>query len=150
MSESESESESELLYDWRFTANQFVLATNPLRPTARIFIFQLNICGYSPYVTSCLRRRWVYRLQLLSLASTLFSGPSPTGIMYIFYCLWFETPQTWRSRFPSPRHRVTRLYPQALGSFFIASCDDPCLNLSLSLSWVLCYDRRSVGQSLLK
>jgi hypothetical protein len=24
--ESESESESELLYDWRFTANQFVLA----------------------------------------------------------------------------------------------------------------------------
>jgi hypothetical protein len=34
----------------RFTANQFVLATSPLRPTTRIFIFQLNICGYSPYV----------------------------------------------------------------------------------------------------
>jgi hypothetical protein len=26
----ESESESELLYDWRFTAHQFVLATKPL------------------------------------------------------------------------------------------------------------------------
>jgi hypothetical protein len=31
----ESESESELLYDWRFTANQFVSATNPLRLTTR-------------------------------------------------------------------------------------------------------------------
>jgi hypothetical protein len=29
-------SQSELLYDWRFTANQFVLAPSPLRLTARI------------------------------------------------------------------------------------------------------------------
>jgi hypothetical protein len=29
--------ESELLYDWRFTANQFVLASSPLRPTTRFF-----------------------------------------------------------------------------------------------------------------
>jgi hypothetical protein len=29
-----SSSESELLYDWRFTANQFVLAPSPLRLTA--------------------------------------------------------------------------------------------------------------------
>jgi hypothetical protein len=35
----ESESESELLYDWRFTANQFVFATSPSRPTARNFYF---------------------------------------------------------------------------------------------------------------
>jgi hypothetical protein len=58
-------SESELLYDWRFTANQFVLATSPLRPTTRIFIFQLHTCGYSPYVTSSLTRGWLCRLQLL-------------------------------------------------------------------------------------
>jgi hypothetical protein len=32
-----SESESELIYDWRFTANQFVLATSPLRLTTSIF-----------------------------------------------------------------------------------------------------------------
>jgi hypothetical protein len=31
------ESESELLYDWRFTANQVVFAPGPLRLTARIF-----------------------------------------------------------------------------------------------------------------
>jgi hypothetical protein len=39
----ESESESELLYDWRFTANQFVLAPSPLRLTTRDFFFQLNL-----------------------------------------------------------------------------------------------------------
>jgi hypothetical protein len=59
---SESESESELLYDWRF---QFVLATSPLRLTTSNFTFQLNTVGYSPCVTSSLTRGWVLRLQLL-------------------------------------------------------------------------------------
>jgi hypothetical protein len=52
-----SKSKSKLLYDWRFTASQFVLASSPLRPTTRDF-FQVNLCGNSPYVTSSLRRRW--------------------------------------------------------------------------------------------
>jgi hypothetical protein len=55
-------SESELLYDWRFTANQFALATSPLRSTTSNFIFQLNTCGYSPYVISSLTRGWVCHL----------------------------------------------------------------------------------------
>jgi hypothetical protein len=55
--------ESELLYNWRFTANQFVLATSPLRLTTSNFIFQLNTCG--SYVISSLTRGWVCRLQLL-------------------------------------------------------------------------------------
>jgi hypothetical protein len=33
----DSESESKLLYDWWFTANQFVLVTNPLRLTTSVF-----------------------------------------------------------------------------------------------------------------
>jgi hypothetical protein len=33
--EAELESQSELLYDWRFTANKFVLATSPLRLTTQ-------------------------------------------------------------------------------------------------------------------
>jgi hypothetical protein len=45
-----------LLHDWRFTANQFVLATSPLRITTSNFIFQLTTCGYSPYVTCSLTR----------------------------------------------------------------------------------------------
>jgi hypothetical protein len=58
------ESESELLYDWPFTDNQFVLATSLLRLTTSNFIFQLNTCGCSPYVTSSLTRGWVCRLQI--------------------------------------------------------------------------------------
>jgi hypothetical protein len=61
----ERERESHSYLRLRFTANQFVLATSPLRPKSRIFIFQLNTCGYSPYATSTLTRGWVCRLQLL-------------------------------------------------------------------------------------
>jgi hypothetical protein len=46
----------ELLYVWRFTANQFVLATSPLSSGPVIF-FQLNTCGYSAFVTSFLHGR---------------------------------------------------------------------------------------------
>jgi hypothetical protein len=38
------------------TANQFFLATSPLRLTTSNFIFQLNTWGYSPYVTSSLMK----------------------------------------------------------------------------------------------
>jgi hypothetical protein len=60
-----SESQSPLLYDWRFTANQFVLATDPLGLTASNFIFQLNIFASSPYVTSSHTRGCICNLQLL-------------------------------------------------------------------------------------
>jgi hypothetical protein len=97
--ENQSESESELLYDWRFTANQFVLATGPLRPITSNFIIQLNTCSYSPYVTSSLTRGWVCRLQLLlSSPAQSYSDPSPAGLMTIFYCLRFEIPPAWRIR----------------------------------------------------
>jgi hypothetical protein len=52
-----SKSKSELLYDRQYTANQFVLASSPLRPTTNFF-FQLNSCVNRPYVTSSLTRRW--------------------------------------------------------------------------------------------
>jgi hypothetical protein len=56
------------------------LATSPLRATTRIFIFQLNICGHRPYVTSSLMRVWVCRLQLLLvLASALILGSEFRG-----------------------------------------------------------------------
>jgi hypothetical protein len=38
-SKSKSKSKSKLLYDWRFTANQFILASSPLRLTTRNFFF---------------------------------------------------------------------------------------------------------------
>jgi hypothetical protein len=52
-----SKSKSELLYDWRVTANQFVLASSPSRLTTTDTLFQLNPCGLSPYVTPSLTRR---------------------------------------------------------------------------------------------
>jgi hypothetical protein len=101
-------SESELLYDWRFTANQFVLATSPLRlKTSNMF--QLSTCGHTPYVTSSMMREWVCRLQLfLASPAQLLSGSSPAGLMTTFYCLKFETPPTWMVRFPY-------LYPPGTG-----------------------------------
>jgi hypothetical protein len=47
LTQSKSKSKSELLYDWRFPANHIVLATSSLRSMTRIFVFQLNTCGYS-------------------------------------------------------------------------------------------------------
>jgi hypothetical protein len=70
---------SELLYDWRFTVNQVILAPGPLRPTTNVF-FQLNTCGYNPYVTSSVTRGWVCRLQLLlALASAAILGCESRG-----------------------------------------------------------------------
>jgi hypothetical protein len=60
---SESEAESELLYEGWFTANQFVLAPSPLRPTTSMF-FQLNTCGYK---------------LLLALASAFILGSESRG-----------------------------------------------------------------------
>jgi hypothetical protein len=57
----QSESKSNLLCDWRFTASQFVLMSSPWSPTTRDF-FYLNPSGNSPYLTSSLTRRWVCRL----------------------------------------------------------------------------------------
>jgi hypothetical protein len=65
------QSESEILYDWRFTTNQLALALSPLRLTAR-YLFHLNTCGHSPYVTSSLTRGWVCRIQLLLAIASSF------------------------------------------------------------------------------
>jgi hypothetical protein len=112
---------SELLYDWRFTTNQFVLATRPLRPTTRICIFQLNTCRYSPCVTSSLTRGWICRIQLLlALASAVIFRSESRLLSQIR-----DSPQL-EGQIPvfiSPRKRVSRLYPQALGSLFVVSYD---------------------------
>jgi hypothetical protein len=49
-------------YDWRFTANQFVLASSPLRLTTSISFSTEPL--HSPYVTSSLTRRWVCPLSI--------------------------------------------------------------------------------------
>jgi hypothetical protein len=119
--------ESELLYDWRFTANQFVLARSPLRLTTSNFIFQIITCGYSLYVTSSLTRGWVCRLQLLlALASTFILGSESHGTHDHILLSQIRDSPNLEGQVPvfiSPRKRVARLYTQALGSLFVASYD---------------------------
>jgi hypothetical protein len=107
---------SESLCDWRFTANQFILATSLLRPTTRIF-FQLNTCSNSPYVTSSLTIRWVCRLQLLlALASAVLR--SEYRITHDHILLSQIRDPNLEDQVPvfvSPRNRLAQLYPQALG-----------------------------------
>jgi hypothetical protein len=94
-----SESESELLYDWRFTTKQFVLATSPLRLTTSFF--QLKTFAYRPYVTSSLAIGWVCRLQLLmALDSADILRSESRRTHDHTYCLRFETSSTWRARSP--------------------------------------------------
>jgi hypothetical protein len=53
-----------------------------------------------------------------------FSGPSPAGLMAIFYCLRFETPPRWRCTSPylyPPGTGWPSYSPQGLGSLFVAS-----------------------------
>jgi hypothetical protein len=56
-----SPSESELLYDWRFTANQFVLASRPLRLTTRDSFFNrtLAVIVLTYILSDSLTRRWL-------------------------------------------------------------------------------------------
>jgi hypothetical protein len=116
----------ELLYDWRFTANQFVLATSPLRLTISNFIFQLNTCGYSPFVTSSLTRGWVCRLLLLALASAVILRSESYGTHDHILLSQIRDSPDLKDQVPvfiSPRKRVALLYPQALGFLFISSYD---------------------------
>jgi hypothetical protein len=108
-----SEAESELLYDWQFTANQFILASRFLRFMTSNFIFQLSICGYSPYVSSSLMRGWVCHLQLILVLTSVVILRSESRGTHDHILL----SQNWDSSnlegqvpvFLSPRNRVARL-----------------------------------------
>jgi hypothetical protein len=121
-----TDSKSQSRFTTRYTANQFVLARSPLRLTTNIF-FQLNACGYSPFVTSCPTRGWVCRLQLkLVLASAVFLMPESRGTHDHILLSQIRDSPNLEGQVPvfiSPRNRVALLYPQALGSLLIASYD---------------------------
>jgi hypothetical protein len=123
---SEERERVRVTYDWRFTANQFVLETNPLKPNTRFFFFQLNIWGYSLHVTSS-RTKWVCRLQLLLvLASAVILRSEYRGTHDHILLSQIRDSTHLEGQVPifiSPRNRVAWLYPQALDSIFVASYD---------------------------
>jgi hypothetical protein len=103
------------------------LDDKPTETNNQRFFFQLNSCGYSPYVTSSLTRCWVCRLQvMLALASTVIFGSESSGTHdHIFLSQIRDSPILGGHvpLFTSPRNRVAQLYSQALGSLFVVSYD---------------------------
>jgi hypothetical protein len=116
-----SVSESELLYDWRFSANQFALEPSPLRLMTSIFFSTAYF--HSPYVTSSLTRKWVYRLQLLlALASAVILRCESRGIhdhILLSQIRDFPNLGDQVSMFISPRNTVAQLYRQVFIVLYI-------------------------------
>jgi hypothetical protein len=87
--------------------------------------FQLNICGYSPYVPLSQTRGLVCRLQLLmTLASAVILRSESHGTYDHILLSQIEDSPNLEGQVPvliSPRNRVAQLHPQALGSLFVCS-----------------------------
>jgi hypothetical protein len=80
-----------------------------LRPTTRISIFEMNTCGYSPYVTSSITRGLVCRLQLLLVfASAVIFRSESRGTHDHILLSQIRESLTWRARSPY-------LYPPVTG-----------------------------------
>jgi hypothetical protein len=90
-----------------------------------VFFFQLNTCGYSPYVTSSLMRGWVCHLQLLlTLTSAVILRSESRGTHDHILLSQIRDSANLEGQVPifiSPRNRVVQLYRQALCSLFITS-----------------------------
>jgi hypothetical protein len=116
----------ELLYDWRFTTKQFILAASLLRLTTSFF-WQLNTYGHSPYVRSSLTRGWVCRLQLLlALASTVILRSEFRGTHDHNLLSQIRDSPSLKGQVPlfiSLMNRVAQLYPQAKGFLYLSSYD---------------------------
>jgi hypothetical protein len=91
-----------------------------VRTTTSNFIFQLNTCGYIPFVTSSLTRGWVCLLLLLLILSSaaILRFVSCGTYDHILLSQIGDSPnlESQVPVFVSPRKRVARLYPQALDS----------------------------------
>jgi hypothetical protein len=89
--------------------------------------FQLNTCLHSPSVTSSLTRGWICSLQLLlALARAVILGSESSGTRDHILLSQIQDSLNLEGQvsvFKSPGNRVAQLYPQALGSLFVASYD---------------------------
>jgi hypothetical protein len=92
-----------------------------LRLTSNNFIFKLNTCGYSPYVTSSLTTGCICRLQLLPVLARAvihrFESCGTHDKILLSHIRDSPNLEGQVSVFISPGNRVARLYLQALGSF---------------------------------
>jgi hypothetical protein len=119
-----SESKSKLCYDRR-SVGQCHLISSPHLEQKTIFLLLSDSCGFVDVGRPLWREDGsVFYNCWWSSPAQSFSGQSPSGHMTICYCLRFDSPPTWKVPvFISPRNRVAQLYPQTLGSLFVASYD---------------------------
>jgi hypothetical protein len=118
-------SESELLQEWWFSANQFLLEPG-LFETHDPYFFSWTLA----VIVLILHPLWPENGSVCyncfwSLPPQSFSGLSPSRLMTILLSQIRDTPNL-EGRVPvfiSPRNRAAQLYPPALGSIFIASYD---------------------------
>jgi hypothetical protein len=103
-----TKSKSKLCYYRRSVGHSVLVSSTHLGLTTR-FLLLLDSCGFVD-VGCCLWRengstvyKWWWSTPMQS-----FLGPSPAGLVTIFYCLRFETTSTWRARSPY-------LYPPGTG-----------------------------------
>jgi hypothetical protein len=91
------------------------------------YIFVTASCGFVDVGAPSLTRERICRLQLLLiLASAVILGSEFCGTrdrILLFQIRDYPNLEGQVSVFISPRNRVTQLYPQALGSLFVASYD---------------------------
>jgi hypothetical protein len=108
LSYSKSESKSELCYDRRSVGQSVLVLSTHLMLTTR-FLLLSDSCGFVDVGCSHWQENGsaVYNCCWPSPAQS-FLGPSPAGLVTIFYSLRFETPPTWRAR-------SSYLYPPRTG-----------------------------------
>jgi hypothetical protein len=99
-SSSKSKSKSKLCYDRRSVGQSVLVSSTHLGLTTR-FLLLSGTCGFVDVDRSLWRenRSAVYNCCWSSPGQSI-SGPSPWGLVTIFYCLRIETPPTWRARSP--------------------------------------------------
>jgi hypothetical protein len=101
-------SKSTLYYDWQSVGLSFLASSPHLGPKTR-FLFLSDSWGFVDVGRPLWREDGsvVYHCGWSSPAHS-FSGPSPVGLMTIFYCLRLEIPSAWKARRPY-------LYPPETG-----------------------------------
>jgi hypothetical protein len=94
------QSKSQRCYDRRSVGQSVLVSSTHLELTARVLLLS-DSCGLVDVGRSLcqVKGSTIYNC-CWSSPEHSFLGPSPAGLVTIFYCLRFETPPTWRVRYP--------------------------------------------------
>jgi hypothetical protein len=144
-------SKSKLLYDWRFTANQFVLASRSLRPMPTAYFFNWTLAVISLCNILSDEKIGLSLMNMLGFLSNV--RIAHIACYWKFFLLHYIQVlcQSWLCKVAHAC--LTYLMPQRQlrhlnGRKLTTAKFKPQLNWVWV--WVLYYDRRSVGQSVLE